>query len=633
MRYTTRCHLAVLLVLQLALAGCTFFQLRSDSRELYSATVLTGRVWVTEDWAGPVVVVATTSSAGRTVIAHQVLLHEPGSYELIVPDGSYTLLAYGDGDRDGMPDAGEPAGLLPAPVNVEGTRLVSLLDFPLSLSMTKEVQRALPTHAVAPPVHSTQIAAIADLDTPPFSAESGRRGYWSPLESFRSLGGNIYFLEPYDPSRTPVLFVHGAAGSAQDWRYFVENLDRSRYQGWIFQYPSGAPLESMSHLLYWKLLNVQARFRFERLHVVAHSMGGLVARRFLLDHGNQFPQIGQFVTISTPWSGEALAALGVEHSPAVVPSWRDLQPEGTFLKHMFDRTLPAHISHTLLFGHRGGYSMARRTSDGTVTLASQLRPEAQREAHLMMGFDEDHDSILASAQVLAVVSGVLDSNDMDGEVAVRLQVELSFADGRTSAPGLATLVLQPVTVNSFERSPPLLLPVPVVSGVHHVGPIPVGEYEMSLIAPGFRGTSRENHVRLALGRALHLAFELAPEGSLSGYVVSESDKVTHPAGSYRPPEHTMELERIVLEGPSGRRVLTPLLQHTRSTAACLSTHDEAVGACFSFVDLSAGDYELTIVARGYEPHVSRHRIEPGAPTATTAVALRRRDQGGYIESP
>ena len=35
---------------------------------------------------------------------------------------------------------------------------------------------------------------------------------WKPAEFFREVGGNVYFLEAYDATKIPVLFVHGAAG-------------------------------------------------------------------------------------------------------------------------------------------------------------------------------------------------------------------------------------------------------------------------------------------------------------------------------------------------------------------------------------------------------------------------------------
>jgi len=440
MNFRMAARILLLLACQAAaLSGCTLVQLRSETREFYGATVLAGRVSVTGDWRGPVIVAAVTNAQGRRVIAHQTLLHEPGSYELIVPDGVYSLITYGDADGNGLPDDEDPGGILPSSVTVEGSRLISLLDFPLSTSTVDSVRRALPRdRGRSRPQHSTQIGAIADLSAPAFSAEHGRQGYWSPLETFRSTGGNIYFVEPYDPRRIPVLFVHGASGSAQDWRTFLETLDRSRYQAWIFQYPSGAPLESMAYLLYWKLLNAQLRYRFERLHVVAHSMGGLVVRRFLVDHGAQFPQISQFITISTPWGGAALATVGVEHSPAVVPSWRDMQPEGLFMKRLFERPMPGWISHSLLFGHRSGVSLVRSGSDGTVTLASQLRHEAQAAARVVLGFNEDHVSILSAPQVIQHVARLLDADLSRQSGLVRVTFDLAPAAALAGSVAPAT---------------------------------------------------------------------------------------------------------------------------------------------------------------------------------------------------
>ena len=135
-----------------------------------------------------------------------------------------------------------------------------------------------------------------------------------------------------DPNRIPILFVHGAEGSPQDWRYFFDHIDRSRYQPWFFYYPSGARIDSMANLLYWKLINLQLKYRFETLYITAHSMGGLVVRTFLLDRGDLFPQARLFISLSTPWAGEATAELGVKHSPAVVPSWIDMQPQGRFIR-------------------------------------------------------------------------------------------------------------------------------------------------------------------------------------------------------------------------------------------------------------------------------------------------------------
>lgn len=390
-------------LLPAVLGGCTLAHTRSESVQIDAVSALMGRVVAPPQWDGPVIVVAATTARKRAVVAHQARLHEPGAYELLVPPGTYTLLAYGDRDGNGAPDGEDPAAVMGGIVSVDGAHMIMGLDLDLTWGLTDVVRSTLPAQRPEPPPLSTQIGAIADLDSEPFSADAGKRSYWTPMAGFRSNGGNVWFLEAYDPNRTPVLFVHGASGSAQDWRYFFENLDWQRYQAWFFQYPSGAPLDAMAHLLHWKLENLRLRYRIDRLHVVAHSMGGLVVQRFLEDHGAEFPEIGRFITISTPWDGEPRATLGVKHSPAVVPSWRDLQPEGSFVRSLFERPLPEQIDYALFFGHRGGPSLMRPTSDGTVTLASQLRPEAQRRARVVLGFDEDHTSILSSPRVLTEV--------------------------------------------------------------------------------------------------------------------------------------------------------------------------------------------------------------------------------------
>ena len=62
-----------------------------------------------------------------------------------------------------------------------------------------------------------------------------------------------------------------------------------------------------------------ARHRHRRLAVVAHSMGGLIARAFI----NRLVAAGDgravglrvFVSVSTPWDGSDLAQLAVDRSP------------------------------------------------------------------------------------------------------------------------------------------------------------------------------------------------------------------------------------------------------------------------------------------------------------------------------
>jgi hypothetical protein len=75
------------------------------------------------------------------------------------------------------------------------------------------------------------------------------------------------------PEKIPILFVHGAVGSPKGWEYFVNNIDRARFQPWFFYYPTGARIKSMSYLLFWKLFNLQIKYKFNALQPAAERCG------------------------------------------------------------------------------------------------------------------------------------------------------------------------------------------------------------------------------------------------------------------------------------------------------------------------------------------------------------------------
>ncbi|MBC8055530.1 MAG: alpha/beta fold hydrolase [Rhizobiales bacterium] len=227
-------------------------------------------------------------------------------------------------------------------------------------------------------------------------------------EAHASDAAEILALEPCDPTRLAVLFVHGANGSPSDWLWFAERLDRSRYQALFFAYPPHASVDEAARRLHARLLDLQRLHGCAPVVLTAHSLGGLVVRSFLLEHGGAFPQATLFVSLSTPWAGEPLAKLGVRLAPKHPSAWADLVPGSRTLRRLFASPLPEHVQHVLFFSHKGRYSILPGNRDGAVTLASQLDQRAQREAVLVVGFDEDHEGILESAQVFERYAAVLD---------------------------------------------------------------------------------------------------------------------------------------------------------------------------------------------------------------------------------
>lgn len=254
------------------------------------------------------------------------------------------------------------------------------------------------------------LAACTSLDLHRSSAAGARPPLYLLASVARSPAGEaveIFALEPCDPTRPTVLFVHGAKGSPKDWRSFAERLDVSRYHALFFAYPPHASVDEAARQLHRALLELQRREGCSPQVLTAHSLGGLVVRSFLLEHGAEFPQARLFVSLSTPWAGEPLAELGVRLAPLHPPAWADLVPGSRTLQRLFASPLPEHVRHVLFFSHKGSWSILSGNRDGAVTLASQLDHRAQRDADLVVGFDEDHEGMLESAEVFERYAAVL----------------------------------------------------------------------------------------------------------------------------------------------------------------------------------------------------------------------------------
>jgi pimeloyl-ACP methyl ester carboxylesterase len=337
-----------------------------------------------------------------------------GGWWLIVPRERYRIAAFADLDADRKLGPDEPAALAIPEACSEGRSTLSG-EIPLVLSESTDLPFAIdlsdPDLDVAPRLGPASIGEIASLDDERFSSTSGDRGLWLPIAFMQDPGGGLFLLEKYDPKRVPVLFVHGMAGAASQFRELIAGLDRERFQPWVVQYPSALRLELVADALRLGLDVLHDELGFTRLVVVAHSMGGLVARALLndLDRARPGYRVELFATLATPWLGHEAAAVGVERSPVVIPAWRDLKPGSDFLTALFATALSEDLRWDLYFSFEGG--RRRRglggANDGVVTVASQLAPVAQEHARRVRGFPESHTSILSSPAVSAALNQAL----------------------------------------------------------------------------------------------------------------------------------------------------------------------------------------------------------------------------------
>lgn len=94
----------------------------------------------------------------------------------------------------------------------------------------------------------------------------------------------LYMLQPYDPRRIPLIFVHGLISTPQMWREVIHGIEndpslRGRYQYWVFRYPTGNPPGYSALRLREELIKIGDQHPDSPGYVlVGHSMGGIVSR-------------------------------------------------------------------------------------------------------------------------------------------------------------------------------------------------------------------------------------------------------------------------------------------------------------------------------------------------------------------
>jgi hypothetical protein len=140
----------------------------------------------------------------------------------------------------------------------------------------------------------------------------------------------LYLLEPYDPDKIPVVMVHGIRSSPMAWMELTNDLIgdpelRSSYQVWQYVYPTSLPYLSAAVLLRRSIEAARQALDPEgddaatgSMIIVAHSMGGLLAKTMVVDSGMKLWD----ATFTVP--PEQLAAVAQD---------RELMREGLIFEH------------------------------------------------------------------------------------------------------------------------------------------------------------------------------------------------------------------------------------------------------------------------------------------------------------
>ncbi len=113
-------------------------------------------------------------------------------------------------------------------------------------------------------------------------------GFFDPGDA--DVKPELVVMEPYQPGKIPVVFIHGLWSDPITWVDAANGLRSQsdiyrQYQFWFFRYPTGKGLLESAAVLRAKLLLARETFdpahrdaALDRMVLVGHSMGGLVAR-------------------------------------------------------------------------------------------------------------------------------------------------------------------------------------------------------------------------------------------------------------------------------------------------------------------------------------------------------------------
>ena len=116
---------------------------------------------------------------------------------------------------------------------------------------------------------------------------------------FGSAGQGLNLRRPYARGKVPVVFIHGLWATARSWNGMIAALEADpglsqRYQFWTFGYSTGDPIPYSASRLRQSLAAARRQFdadqserSFDRIVLVGHSMGGLLAKMLVVDSGTR----------------------------------------------------------------------------------------------------------------------------------------------------------------------------------------------------------------------------------------------------------------------------------------------------------------------------------------------------------
>jgi uncharacterized alpha/beta hydrolase family protein len=388
-------------------AGCGLWDIRDQANLISNRGVIHGKVEIRSTQSAPAYVQLYRQKEQHIEIVNKTPLAKHGRFFFDVLPDTYMVGVFIDANGDTEYQAGEHATYLgmeninPKLIEVTITQRIDIgtlvIKGPIGVSPGIEERNALGKGL-------KNIGQIIALNDPMFDRKNASIGFWRPFDFAEQYGGGLMMLQAFEKGKTPVIFIHGIFGSSLDFEQIIASLDRDKFQPWVLYYPSGISLDLISNYLVKALHQLHIRYSFPRVNIIAHSLGGLMTRSFVMKHlQNQSRyKISLVVTINSPMYGMDSATMGVKTSPIVVPVWRDVASDSDYIKKVHAWRWPKEIPYHLIFSF-----LPDEDGDGVVPLKSQLSLSLQDEAERIHGFQAQHAAILKEKELIQRLNGIL----------------------------------------------------------------------------------------------------------------------------------------------------------------------------------------------------------------------------------
>jgi pimeloyl-ACP methyl ester carboxylesterase len=401
-----------LLFLTFTISSCSFIKLKKDLEQMNKYAVIRGKITLPSgDNSNSPCIIAAFDKKNK-LVKYALIQHNSNYFVMQLPEhGVYKISIFQDKNRNSTYQISEPSDLWLNPMNVKLKKKDPIIvDF--TLSPKKILPETLRIATADSKLFSGNTFKIitgekTDFSLFQFSNKYGSLGLWQPFEAFRKYGVGVYFIEDYDPKKIPLLCIYGMGGFAQDWQTFFNSIDKSKFQPWFYFYPSGYSISSSGKALNIIMENIRKKYHYKKLYIVSHSMGGLVAHKFITLNRQQNKKnfVKLFITVSTPWAGDKDAEWG-QKAPVTIPCWNDIVPSSAFIKNTKASDLDG-IPYYMLFTYKGDRKPFRINNDTTISIASQLKMEFQLKAEKVYGFNDHHAAILHDITAIDIINSIL----------------------------------------------------------------------------------------------------------------------------------------------------------------------------------------------------------------------------------